>query len=32
MEVMEDREVWRLNFELLPRNPHEKAGIEERRS
>ena len=28
---MEDREVWRLNLELLPRNPHGKAGNEERR-
>ena len=31
MGVMEDREVWRLNLELLPRNPHGKAGNEERR-
>ena len=31
MEVMEDREVWQLNLELLPRNPHGKAGNEERR-
>ena len=31
MEVMEDREVWRLNLELLPRNPYGKAGNEERR-
>ena len=31
MEVMEDREVWRLNLELLPSNPHGKAGNEERR-
>ena len=31
MEVMEDREVWRLNLELLPRNPHAKVGNEERR-
>ena len=31
MEVIEDREVWRLNLELLPRNPHGKAGNEERR-
>ena len=31
MEVMEDREVWRLNLDLLPRNPHGKAGNEERR-
>ena len=30
MEVMEDREVWRLNLELPPRNPHEKAGNEVR--
>ena len=28
---MEDREVWRLNLELLPRNSHGKAGNEERR-
>ena len=26
MEVMEDREVWRLKLELLPRNPHGKAA------
>ena len=31
MEVMEDREVWRLNLEQLPRNSHGKAGNEERR-
>ena len=31
MEVMEDCEVWRLNFELLPRNSHGKAGNEKRR-
>ena len=31
MEVMEDREVWRLNLELLPPQPHGKAGNEERR-
>ena len=31
MEVMEDREVWRLNLELLHRNPHGKAYNEERR-
>ena len=31
MEVMEDREVWRLNLEPLPPNPHGKAGNEERR-
>ena len=28
MDVMEDREVWRLNLELLPRKPHGKAGNE----
>ena len=26
MEVMEDREVWRLNLELLPRQPSRKSG------
>ena len=31
MEVMENREIWRLNLELLPRNPHGNAGNEERR-
>ena len=31
IEVMEDREVWRLNLELLPPHPHGKAGNEERR-
>ena len=31
MEVMEDREVWRLNLELLLRNPQGKADNEERR-
>ena len=31
MNVMEDREVWRLNLELLPPNPHGKAGNEERK-
>ena len=31
MEVMEDREVWRLNLELLPPNPPVKAGNEERK-
>ena len=30
MEVVEDREVWRLNLELLPPHPHGKAGDEER--
>ena len=29
-EMMEDRELWRLNFVLLPRNPHRKACNEER--
>ena len=27
MEVIEYREVWRLNLELLPRNPTEKQAI-----
>ena len=31
MDVIEDREVWRLNVELLPRNLYGKAGNEERR-
>ena len=31
MNVREDREVWRLSLELLPRNPHGKAGKQERR-
>ena len=31
MEVMEDREVWRLNLELLPPQPSQKAGNEEKR-
>ena len=31
MDVIEDREVWRLNLGLLPRNPHGKAGNEEKR-
>ena len=26
MEVMEDREVWRLNLELLPWKPSQKSG------
>ena len=26
MEVMEDREVWRLNLELLPPQPTRKSG------
>ena len=26
MDVMEDREVWRLNLELLPRKPSQKNG------
>ena len=31
MEVMENREVWWLNLELLPLNPHGKAGNEKKR-
>ena len=31
MDVMEDREVWRLKLEMLPRNPHGKKSNEERR-
>ena len=31
IKMMEDRKVWRLNLELLPRTPHGKAGNEERR-
>ena len=31
MDVIEDREVWRLNLELLSPKPHGKAGNEERR-
>ena len=31
MDVIEEREVWRLNLELLPRNPHGKAHNEERK-
>ena len=27
MEVMEDREVWRLNLELLPPHPSRKSGL-----
>ena len=30
MNVMEDRQMWRLNLELLPRKPHGKAGNEKR--
>ena len=30
MDAIEDREVWQLNLELLPRNPHGKACNEER--
>ena len=26
MEVMEDREMWRLNLELLPLQPSRKSG------
>ena len=29
MDVTEDRDVWRLNLELLPRNPHGKTGNKE---
>ena len=29
MELVEDRGVWRLNLELLPRNSHENMGNEE---
>ena len=29
--VLVNREVWRLNLELLPRNPQGKAGKEKRR-
>ena len=32
MGLMEDREVWQLNLELLPRNPHGKAGNEEKKT
>ena len=28
MDVMEDREVWRFNLELLPPNPYQKSGNE----
>ena len=31
MEAMEDLEVWWLNLELLPQQPHGKAGNEERK-
>ena len=31
MDVMEKREVWWLNLELLPRKPDGKAGNEQRR-
>ena len=31
MDVIEDREEWRPNLELLPRNFHGKAGNEERK-
>ena len=30
MDVIEDREVWQLNLELLPLQPSRKAGNEER--
>ena len=29
MDVMQDREVWRLNLELLPGQPSRKSGKEE---
>ena len=32
MDAIEDREVWRLNFELLSRNSHGKAGNKGRRN
>ena len=33
LEMMKNREVWRLNLELLsPRNPHGKAGNEDRKT
>ena len=31
IDVMENREVWRLNLEQLPHNPHGKSGNEERK-
>ena len=31
INAMEDCEVWRYNLELLPPNPYEKAGNEEKR-
>ena len=31
MDVIEDREAWRLNVELLPQQTSRKAGNEERR-
>ena len=31
MDVMEDREVLRINLEMLPCNPHGNADNEERR-
>ena len=31
MDVIEDREVWRFNLELLLRHPHGKAEYEERK-
>ena len=30
MDVMEDREMWRLNLDMLPCSPHGKAGNKER--
>ena len=32
IEVIEDREVWRLNLKLLPHKSHGKAGNEERKT
>ena len=31
IDVTQDHEEWRLNLELLPRNPQENAGNEEKR-
>ena len=31
LDVMDEREVWRLYLELLPRNPNRRAGNKERR-
>ena len=32
MDVIQDREVWRFNLELLLRNPHGKASNKERKT